>query len=197
MAHRTPHVDAVPPASAAPQVTKIAPLPHMFVVRDLVVDMSNFYAQLKSIKPYLQTREDMPGKELYQSREDRAKVCYIRVQHRAAHELPLSRALVQRSPPERRIAPPSLPAAGRPVRVHPVCMLQHELPLLLVELGQVPGPGSPAPGVPVGDRLEGRHDGRAAGGPQRPLQALPVQDHHELHQRVPQGAQPGQGHCQA
>jgi len=58
----------------ASKVTKIAPLPHMFVVRDLVVDMSNFYAQLKSIKPYLQTREDMPGKELYQSREDRAKL---------------------------------------------------------------------------------------------------------------------------
>lgn len=33
---------------------KVSPLPHMFVVRDLVVDMSNFYAQYKSIKPYLQ-----------------------------------------------------------------------------------------------------------------------------------------------
>jgi succinate dehydrogenase/fumarate reductase iron-sulfur protein len=33
--------------------SKIAPLPHMFVIRDLVVDMSNFYAQYKSIKPYL------------------------------------------------------------------------------------------------------------------------------------------------
>lgn len=36
------------------KVSRIAPLPHMFVVRDLVVDMSNFYAQYKSIKPYLQ-----------------------------------------------------------------------------------------------------------------------------------------------
>jgi succinate dehydrogenase/fumarate reductase iron-sulfur protein len=34
--------------------SKISPLPHMFVIRDLVVDMSNFYAQYKSIKPYLQ-----------------------------------------------------------------------------------------------------------------------------------------------
>ena len=34
--------------------SRIAPLPHMFVVKDLVVDMSNFYAQYKSIKPYLQ-----------------------------------------------------------------------------------------------------------------------------------------------
>lgn len=35
---------------------KVAPLPHMFVVKDLVVDMSNFYAQYKSIKPYLQKK---------------------------------------------------------------------------------------------------------------------------------------------
>ena len=40
-------------ASAA---TKVAPLPHMYVVRDLVVDMSNFYSQYKSIKPYLQKK---------------------------------------------------------------------------------------------------------------------------------------------
>ena len=40
-------------------VTKIAPLPHMFVVKDLVVDMSNFYAQYKSIQPYLQTKKDI------------------------------------------------------------------------------------------------------------------------------------------
>ena len=37
-------------------VTKIAPLPHMFVIKDLVVDMSNFYAQYKAIKPFLQTK---------------------------------------------------------------------------------------------------------------------------------------------
>ena len=39
------------------KVTKVAPLPHMFVVKDLVVDMSNFYAQYKSINPFLQKRE--------------------------------------------------------------------------------------------------------------------------------------------
>lgn len=43
---------AVPKDSSS---SKISPLPHMFVIRDLVVDMSNFYAQYKSIKPYLQT----------------------------------------------------------------------------------------------------------------------------------------------
>ena len=40
------------------KVSKVAPLPHMFVVKDLVVDMSNFYAQYKSIKPYLQKKEE-------------------------------------------------------------------------------------------------------------------------------------------
>ncbi len=38
-------------------VSKIAPLPHMFVVKDLVVDMSNFYAQYKSIQPFLKKKE--------------------------------------------------------------------------------------------------------------------------------------------
>ena len=36
---------------------KLAPLPHMRVVRDLVVDMANFYAQYKSIEPYLQVKD--------------------------------------------------------------------------------------------------------------------------------------------
>lgn len=36
--------------------SKIAPLPHMFVIKDLVVDMNNFYAQYKAIKPYLQRK---------------------------------------------------------------------------------------------------------------------------------------------
>lgn len=56
-------------------VSKIAPLPHMFVIRDLVVDMSNFYAQYKSIKPYL-VRNEQPSGDLEhtQSKEDRAKL---------------------------------------------------------------------------------------------------------------------------
>ncbi len=40
--------------------TKIAPLPHMFVVKDLVVDMSHFYAQYKAIKPFLMKKESPP-----------------------------------------------------------------------------------------------------------------------------------------
>ena len=40
------------------KMSKVAPLPHMYVVKDLVVDMSNFYAQYKSIRPYLMKKED-------------------------------------------------------------------------------------------------------------------------------------------
>ena len=35
---------------------KVYPLPHMPVVKDLVPDLTNFYAQYASIKPWLQSR---------------------------------------------------------------------------------------------------------------------------------------------
>lgn len=55
--------------------SKIYPLPHMFVVRDLVPDLTHFYKQYKSIQPYLQ-RDTQPadGRENLQSIEDRAKL---------------------------------------------------------------------------------------------------------------------------
>lgn len=42
--------------------------------------------------------------------------------------------------------------AGRAVRVHPVRVLQHGLPLLLVELGGFPRPRRAAPRLPLGLR---------------------------------------------
>jgi succinate dehydrogenase (ubiquinone) iron-sulfur subunit len=56
-------------------VTKIYPLPHMYIVKDLVADMFNFYEQYASIKPYLQRKTPaVKGKETLQSKEDRAKL---------------------------------------------------------------------------------------------------------------------------
>jgi succinate dehydrogenase (ubiquinone) iron-sulfur subunit len=55
---------------------KIYPLPHMYVVKDLVTDLSNFYEQYKSIKPWLQTKKphDLAQGEHLQSRVDRKKL---------------------------------------------------------------------------------------------------------------------------
>ena len=54
---------------------KIYPLPHMEVIKDLVPDLSNAYAQLESIEPWLKTK-DTPDKdtERVQSIDDRAKL---------------------------------------------------------------------------------------------------------------------------
>src|SRR5215468_1256744 len=53
---------------------KIYPLPHMPVVKDLVPDLTEFYAQQASIKPWLQTESVTPQKEWKQSHEDRVKL---------------------------------------------------------------------------------------------------------------------------
>ncbi len=52
----------------------IYPLPHMPVVKDLVPDLTHFYAQHRSIEPWLQTESTTPEKEWPQSREDREKL---------------------------------------------------------------------------------------------------------------------------
>jgi succinate dehydrogenase (ubiquinone) iron-sulfur subunit len=56
--------------------TKIYPLPHTYVIKDLVPDLGNFYEQYRSIEPWLQPPQaKVPGQaEFLQSREDRAKL---------------------------------------------------------------------------------------------------------------------------
>ncbi len=54
---------------------KIYPLPHMPVVKDLVPDLTHFYAQYASIKPWLRTETPPPpDRERLQSKDDRAKL---------------------------------------------------------------------------------------------------------------------------
>ncbi len=56
---------------ASPGEVRIYPLPHMPVVKDLVPDLTNFYAQYAAIKPWLQTTTPAPDKhERLQSKED-------------------------------------------------------------------------------------------------------------------------------
>ena len=51
---------------------KIYPLPHLPVVKDLVPDLTHFYAQYASIKPWIQTQTPPPpDQERLQSIEDR------------------------------------------------------------------------------------------------------------------------------
>ena len=52
----------------------LRPLPGLPVVRDLVVDMAQFYEQYSKVKPYLISKEPAPEKERLQSPEDREKL---------------------------------------------------------------------------------------------------------------------------
>ncbi len=53
---------------------KIYPLPHLPVVKDLVPDLTHFYAQLASVEPWLKTDTPAPTRERLQSEEERAKL---------------------------------------------------------------------------------------------------------------------------
>ena len=54
---------------------RIFPLPHMYVIKDLVPDLTNFYSQYKSIMPWLQRKEKpSEGKEMNQSITERKKL---------------------------------------------------------------------------------------------------------------------------
>jgi succinate dehydrogenase (ubiquinone) iron-sulfur subunit len=53
---------------------EIQPLPHQYVLKDLIPDMTNFYNQYKSIEPWLKRKEEkaVGTAEFYQSEKDRA-----------------------------------------------------------------------------------------------------------------------------
>ena len=95
-----------------PGTVVLKPLPGLPVIRDLIVDMTQFFKQYDSIKPYLVNDTQPPEKERLQS-------------------------------------PGRARRAQRPVRVHPVRQLLHQLPELLVEPRQVRRPGRPAAGLPL------------------------------------------------
>jgi succinate dehydrogenase / fumarate reductase iron-sulfur subunit len=54
---------------------RIYPLPHMPVVKDLVPDLTHFYAQYAAVKPWLQTRTPAPpDRERLQSKEEQERI---------------------------------------------------------------------------------------------------------------------------
>lgn len=53
-------------------IVKIYPLPHMYIIKDLIPDLTNFYAQYKSIEPWMKTKKVFDkSKEMVQSKDDR------------------------------------------------------------------------------------------------------------------------------
>ena len=135
----------------------IYPLPHMEVIKDLVPDLSQVYAQYASIEPWLQTQSPAPARERLQSPEDRAKLDGL-------------------------------------VRMHPVLLLLDQLPQLLVERRPLPRPRDPAAGLSLDRRQPRRDDGRAPRQPRRPVPPVPLPHDHELHEDLPEGPEPSQGH---
>jgi len=53
---------------------RIYPLPHMAVVKDLVTDLTDFYAQYAAVKPWLQTTTPAPDRERLQAKEDQQRI---------------------------------------------------------------------------------------------------------------------------
>ena len=100
----------------------IYPLPHMAVVKDLIPDLTHFYAQHAAVHPYLITETPAPGKEWRQSMQN------ARIKHQeycgdryvaavdvdgydTTHLLYLARAV---TPGSYRVPPPQVESMYRP-----------------------------------------------------------------------------------
>jgi succinate dehydrogenase / fumarate reductase iron-sulfur subunit len=64
----------ITPVSELGSKVVVRPLPGLPVIRDLVVDMTQFYKNFEKVKPFLQNDQPLPAKERLQSPEDRAKL---------------------------------------------------------------------------------------------------------------------------
>ncbi len=65
----------IKPIAEIQGAVRIFPLPHLPVVKDLVPDLTQFYAQYAAVKPWLQTREPAPaGKERRQTPAEQEKI---------------------------------------------------------------------------------------------------------------------------
>jgi succinate dehydrogenase / fumarate reductase, iron-sulfur subunit len=64
----------ITPLDQLPEKVVLRPLPGLPIIRDLIVDMSQFYKQYERAKPYLQNDSEAPTTERLQSIEDRDKL---------------------------------------------------------------------------------------------------------------------------
>jgi succinate dehydrogenase / fumarate reductase, iron-sulfur subunit len=141
----------------------ISPLPHMPVVKDLVPDLTLFYAQYASIQPWLKTETPEPQKEWAQSPDDREKLDGL-------YECILCACCSTSCPSYWWNNDKFLG------RLQPLLRRRHRRHGLQPRLDR---------GV-----LRHRRAARRAGGS---LQALPLPHDHELRPGLPQGAEPRQG----
>jgi len=56
------------------QPVEVNPLPGLPVIRDLIIDMDQFYKQYRAVKPYLIVNDPMPEVELLQTPEQRENI---------------------------------------------------------------------------------------------------------------------------
>ncbi|MCU7859194.1 MAG: succinate dehydrogenase iron-sulfur subunit, partial [Candidatus Thiodiazotropha sp. (ex Lucinoma kastoroae)] len=61
----------ITPLTELKDPVEVRPFPGRPVIRDLVVDMSQFYAQYKQVDPWLQRKEPLPEQEILQTPEER------------------------------------------------------------------------------------------------------------------------------
>jgi succinate dehydrogenase / fumarate reductase iron-sulfur subunit len=64
----------ITPLKDLPEPVQIRPMPGMPVIRDLVVDLSQFYKQYRAVKPYLTVYDPEPEIEYLQSPEERDRL---------------------------------------------------------------------------------------------------------------------------
>ncbi|MBE0509255.1 MAG: succinate dehydrogenase iron-sulfur subunit [Chromatiales bacterium] len=64
----------ITPLAELKQPVEVRPLPGMPVIRDLIVDMSQFYHHYKAVKPWLTVHEPVPEVEYRQSPAERARL---------------------------------------------------------------------------------------------------------------------------
>jgi len=61
----------ITPLASLKQPVEVKPLPGLPVIRDLIIDMDQFYKQYRAVKPYLIVKDPMPEVELAQTPKQR------------------------------------------------------------------------------------------------------------------------------
>lgn len=67
-------LSCITPITELKQPIVVRPLPGRPVIRDLVVDMTQFYEQYRAVKPYLIRKDPLPEQEILQSPAERDKL---------------------------------------------------------------------------------------------------------------------------